>query len=86
MCLSFVCYALLFVHSSCAIILMRKRKLGALHNFSYRCIVTINVLWLFLAVRWVGLQCVTVVFPDHTHLLFVSSTLSQTTFLSPDLF
>ena len=32
--------------------------------------VTINVLWLFLTVRWVGLQCVIVVFPDHTHLLF----------------
>ena len=37
---------------------------------SYRCIVTINVLWLFLTVPWVGLQCVIVVFPGHTHLLF----------------
>ena len=35
---------------------------------SYKCIVTINVLWLFLTVPWVGLQCVIVVFPDHTHL------------------
>ena len=26
--------------------------------------------WLFLMVPWVGLQCVIVVFPDHTHLLF----------------
>ena len=25
-------------------------------------------MWLFLAVPWVGLQCVIVVFPDHTHL------------------
>ena len=33
-------------------------------------IVTKNVLWLFLTVPWVGLQCVIVVFPDHTHLLF----------------
>ena len=24
----------------------------------------------FIAVPWVGLQCVIVVFPDHTHLLF----------------
>ena len=32
-------------------------------------IVTINVLWLFHAVSWVGLQCLIVVFPDHTHLL-----------------
>ena len=29
-----------------------------------------NVSWLFLAVPWVGMQCVIVVFPDHTHLLF----------------
>ena len=36
---------------------------------SYRCFVTINVLWLFLMVPWVGLQYVIVVFPDHTHLL-----------------
>ena len=36
---------------------------------SYRSIVTLNVLWLFLAAQWVGLQCVIVVFPDHTHLL-----------------
>ena len=27
----------------------------------------------FLTVPWVGLQCVIVVFPDHTHLLFVSN-------------
>ena len=27
-----------------------------------------NVLWLFLTVPWVGLQCVSVVFPDHTYL------------------
>ena len=38
---------------------------------SYRCLVTVNVLWLFLMVPWVGLQCVIVVFPDHTDLLFV---------------
>ena len=38
---------------------------------SYICIVTINVLWLFLTVPWVGLQNVIVVFPYHTLLLFV---------------
>ena len=64
------CYALLCVHSSFAIILRRKRKLVALLFLFYRCIVTINVLWLFFTVPWVGLQCVIVVFPDHTHLLF----------------
>ena len=40
---------------------------------SYICIVAINVLWLFLTVPWVGLQCVIVVFPDYTHLLFDKS-------------
>ena len=58
------------VHSSFAIILKRKRMLVALLLLSYRCIVSINVLWLFLVVPWVGRQCVIVVFPDHTHLLW----------------
>ena len=31
-----------------------------------------DVLWLFLTVPWVGLQCVIVVFPDHTQLLFAN--------------
>ena len=30
---------------------------------------TVSVLWLFLTVPWVGLQCVVVVYPDHTYLL-----------------
>ena len=71
LCLSFFCYVLLCVHSSFAIILKRKRKLVALLLLSYRCIVTINVLWLFHTELWVGLQCVIVVFPNHIHLLFV---------------
>ena len=70
LCLSLFCYALLCVHSSFAIILKRKRKLVAFVVFSYRRIVTMNVLWLFLSVPWVDLQYVFVVFPDHTHLLF----------------
>ena len=43
------------------------------HNLlllSFRCLVTVNVMWLFLTVPWVGLQCVIVLSPDHTHLLF----------------
>ena len=67
LCLSLLCYALLCVHSSFAIILKGKRKLVALLLLSYRCIVTINGLWLFL----VGLQYVIVVFPNYTH-FFVS--------------
>ena len=74
LCLSLFCYALLCVHSSFAIILKRKRKLVALLLLSYSCIVTINVLWLFLTVPWVGLQYVIMVFPDLTHLLFGVST------------
>ena len=33
------------------------------------------VVWLFLTVPWVCLQFVIVVFPDHTHLLFLVITL-----------
>ena len=65
------------MHSSSAIILKRKRKLVALLLLSYRCIVTLNVLWLFLTVPWVGLQYAIVVFPDHTHLLFDTINLRQ---------
>ena len=70
LCLPLFWYALLCVHFSFAIILKRMRKLVALLILSYRCIVTINVLWLFLTVPCVGLQYVIVVFPDHTHLFF----------------
>ena len=70
--MSLFCYALLCVHSSFALrILMRKRKLVALLSLSYRCIVTINLMWLFLTVPWVGLQYVIVLFSDHTHFLGV---------------
>ena len=66
----FVFYALLCILSNLAIILKRKKELVALLSLSYGCLVTVNVMWLFLMVSWVGLQCVIVVFPDHTHLLF----------------
>ena len=66
--LVFVWFALLNANSSFAIILKRKRELVALLLLSFGCIVTVNNLWLFLTVPWVGLQCVIVVFPDHTHL------------------
>ena len=72
LCLSLFCYALRCVHSSFAIILKRIRYLVAMLLMSYRCTVTINVLWLFLAVPRVGLQCVIVVFPDHIRLRFGS--------------
>ena len=64
-------YLLLCVLSSFSIILTRKRELVVLLIMSFRCLVTVNVLWLFLMVPWVGLQYLIVVFPDHTHLLFL---------------
>ena len=65
---SMFCCTLLYVHSSIAIILMGKRQLAALLSLSSWCLVI--VVWLLLAVQWVSLQFVIVVFPDHTHLLF----------------
>ena len=69
LCLSLFWYALLCVFSSFAIILKRKRELVALLLLSLGCLVTVNGLWLFLTMRWVGLQYVIVVFPNHTHFL-----------------
>ena len=66
---SMFCYALLYVHSSFAIILMGKRGLVALLSLSSCCLVI--VVWLFLVVPWVCLQFVIMVFTDHTHLLFL---------------
>ena len=65
------CCTLLYVHSSNAIILIRKRELVALLNLSSWCLVMVK--WLFLAMPWGCLWFVIVVFPDHTHLLFLVS-------------
>ena len=65
---SMFCCALLYVHSSIAIILMGKRELVALLNLSYWCLVMVERL--FLVVPRGCLQFVIVVFLDHTHLLF----------------
>ena len=70
LCLSLFCWALLCVLSSFAIILKRKRELVALLLLSYRCLVTVNDLWILLTVPLVGLHCVIVVFPDHTNFRF----------------
>ena len=66
---SMFCCTLLYVHSSIAIILIGKRGLVALLNLSSWCLVTVE--WLFLAVTWGCLRFGIVVFPDHTHLLFL---------------
>ena len=59
---------LIYVHSS-IIISMGKRELVALLNLSSWCLVMVERL--FLAVPWGCLRFVIVVFPDHTHLLFL---------------
>ena len=59
----------IYVHSSFAIILIRKRELVALLSLSSWCLVM--VVWLFLAVPWVCLRFVIVVFSDH-NLLFLT--------------
>ena len=68
-------YVLLYVTlcpSSIAIILMGKREMIALLNLSSWCLVMVERL--FLAVPRGCLQFVIVVFPDHTHLLFLHVT------------
>ena len=68
---SMFCCTLLCVNSSIAIILMGTRELVALLNLSSRCLVVVERL--FLAVPRGCLRFVIVVFPDHTHLLFLQS-------------
>ena len=65
------CCALLYVHSTFAIILMGKRELVALHDLSSWC--HMIILCLVLAVPWVCLRFVIGVYPYHTHLLFLTS-------------
>ena len=72
---SMFCCTLLYVHSSIAIILMGKRELIALLNLSSWCLVMVERL--FLAVPRGCLQFVIVVFPDHTHLLFLHLSISN---------
>ena len=69
---SMFCCMLLYVHSSIAIILMGKGELVALLNLSSWCLVMVERL--FLAVPRGCLRFVIVVFPDHTHLLFLRTT------------
>ena len=71
---SLFCRMLLNVHSSIAIILMGKRELIALLDLSSWCLVVVERL--FLTVPRGCLQFVIVVFPDHTHLLFLVALLT----------
>ena len=66
---SMFCCALLYVRSSFASISMGKKKLVALLCLSSWWLVI--VVWLFLTMQRVYLQFVTLVFPDHSHLLYL---------------
>ena len=56
LCWSLFWYALISVLSSFTIIILtRKRELVSLLLLSFRCLVSVNALWLFLTVPWVGL-------------------------------
>ena len=59
------CCTLLHVHYSFVIFLMGKREVVSSLGLPSCCFVM--VLWLFLAIPWVCLRFVIVVFPDHTH-------------------
>ena len=61
------CCILSSILSSFAIISLGKRELLDLLS---NCNVDVSVRCLFLAMRWTGLQCLSVAFPFHTHLLF----------------
>ena len=74
LCRSLFCCRFLCVLSSFAIILTSNKELVALFYLSSWCLVTVSVLWLLLAVPFVDLKCVIVVFPDHTHLLFMENS------------
>ena len=56
--------------SSFAIVSVEKRELITLLCLSSWYHVAICVLWLFLMVMWVDLQCLIDVFPDPAHLPF----------------
>ena len=62
--------AVLSVHFLQLSSLDEEERAGCFALLSIGCLVTVNVLWLFLMVLWVGLKCVIEVFPDHTYLLF----------------
>ena len=70
---SMFCCTLLCVHSSIAVILMGNRELVALLSLSSWCLVMVERL--ILAVLRGCLRFLIVIFPDHTHLKFLTSVM-----------
>ena len=66
---------LLYIQSSIAINLMVKKELIALLNLSSWCLVMVERL--FITVPRGCLRFVIVLFPDHTHLLFLSKCIAS---------
>ena len=66
--LPIVCGGYVFVFVS--ILFLQSSELVALLLLSCRCLAYVNVLCLSLMVPWDGIQCLIVVFPDYTRLLF----------------
>ena len=62
-------FCLRYVHFSIAIILMGKRELVALLNLSSWCLVMVELLFLPVSLRCLWFKIL--VFPDHSHLLFL---------------
>ena len=67
LCWSLRWYAYLCVFSSVCNHLNEEEMADCFAFLPFLCLVTINVVWFFLTVPWVGLECVIVVFPDHTY-------------------
>ena len=63
---------------------MGKRELVALVSLSSWCF--LMFVWLFLAVTWVCLRFVIVVFPDHTHIQKCGSNTTAGEFVSVKMF
>ena len=57
----------------------REEKADCSTLFVFKCLVKVIVLWLFLMVPWVGLQCVSEIFPDHTSLFLEQICVLQVT-------
>ena len=57
--------------------LHREEKAGYFTLFVFKCLVNVIVLWFFLIVPWVGLKCVSVLFPDHISLFRTNMRLAS---------
>ena len=70
-CSMFCCAVMCALSCFAVIFFMGKRdRAGSVFCLVFRYLLTVIVMWFFLMVPWVGLQCVLVVIPNHAHLPF----------------